>query len=239
MNKGWISLHRKIQDHWLWENKESYSNIQAWIDILLTVNHTDKKVLIKSTLFDVKRGDSIMSLDTWANRWNWNKSKVRRFLKVLEVDGMIQLKNETQTTRITVCKYDSYQDIGNTNETEVKRKRNASETQVTPNNNVNNENNDNTTTIEAEDVLKRLETFAKNINPNTSWVIGMYRVHKLKEKNLTYVVKKYIDHALTLPDKSLPKSQDDFQNHCNNWTRIQIDNGKFSEYRTVKAKGTI
>lgn len=90
-----------------------------------------------------------------------------------------------------------------------------------------------------KDVLKRLEYFAKNINPNTSWVIGMYRVHKLKEKNLTYVVKKYIDHALTLPYKNLPKSQTEFQTHCNNWTRIQIDNGKFSEYRTVKAKGSI
>jgi len=50
------------------------------MDILLTVNHSDKKVLIGGVLFDVKRGDSIMSLDSWAKRWNWNKSKVRRFL---------------------------------------------------------------------------------------------------------------------------------------------------------------
>ena len=90
-----------------------------------------------------------------------------------------------------------------------------------------------------DDVLKRLETFAKNINPKTTWVEGMYRVHKLKEKNLTHVVKRFVDHALTLPSEKIPKNQNEFQNHCNHWTRIQIDNGKFAEYRTVKAKGTI
>ena len=106
---------------------------------------------------------------------------------------------------------------------------------VNDNDNVNNT----ITTEDADDVLKRLESFAKNINPKTTWVEGMYRVHKLKEKNLTHVVKRFVDHALTLPSEKIPKNQNEFQNHCNHWTRIQIDNGKFAEYRTVKAKGTI
>ena len=198
MNKGWISLHRKIQDHWLWENKESYSNIQAWIDILLTVNHTDKKVLIKSTLFDVKRGDSIMSLDTWANRWNWNKSKVRRFLKVLEVDGMIQLKNETQTTRITVCKYDSYQDIGNTNETEVKRKRNGSETQVTPNNNVNNENKENK--------LKQFSIFWDSYAKKTDNKKCKDKFIKLPQQDIDKILEVVNDYVRSTPDEKFRKN---------------------------------
>ena len=89
----------------------------------------------------IKRGESIKSLDTWSKRWNWNKSKVRRFLKTLESDSMIVTKNEHKTTRLTVCKYDSYQDTRNANETQMKQKRNASETQMTPNNNDNNINN--------------------------------------------------------------------------------------------------
>ena len=45
---------------------------------------------------------------------------------------MIVLKSETQTTRLTVCNYDTYQDMRNTNETQMKHKRNANETHLTP-----------------------------------------------------------------------------------------------------------
>ena len=141
MAKGWVSIHRELQDHWLWQEKRVFSKLEAWFDILLTVNHSEQKVMIKNTLYIVKRGDSIKCLDTWGKRWNWNKSKVRRFLVLLEKDSMIVTKNETKTTRLTVCKYDSYQTIGNANETQMKHSRNADETQMTPNNNTNNNNN--------------------------------------------------------------------------------------------------
>ncbi len=50
MSKGWISMHRKMQEHWLWDEKRTFSNLEAWIDILLTVNHTEKKVLIGNVI---------------------------------------------------------------------------------------------------------------------------------------------------------------------------------------------
>jgi len=141
MSNGWISIHRKLQNHWLWDSKKVFSNLEAWIDILMEVNHSNKKVLIGSVLFEVNRGDSIKSLDSWAKRWNWNKSKVRRFFILLEKDNMIVTKNERKTTRLTVCNYGSYQDSRNDNETILKQERNASETQLTPNNNDNIINN--------------------------------------------------------------------------------------------------
>jgi len=164
MSKGWISVHRELQEHWLWKEKREFSKLEAWFDILLTVNHSEQKVMIKNTLFIVKRGDSIKSLDTWANRWNWNKSKVRRFLNLLQNDSMIVTKNEHKTTRITVCKYDSYQDARNADETQVKRKRNADETQMTPNNNDNNINKENkeNNVVEKENTLHDVETLKKH-----------------------------------------------------------------------------
>jgi len=143
MSKGWISVHRQFKDHWLWKEKRIFSKAEAWIDILMSVNHSEQKVIIKNVVYTVNRGESIMSLDSWSKRWNWNKSKVRRFLEVLQSELMIVTKNETQTTRLTVCNYDSYQTIGNADETQTKRKRNADETQTTPNNNTNNKNNEN------------------------------------------------------------------------------------------------
>ncbi len=164
MNNGYISIHRKIQSHWLWDERRTFSNAEAWIDILMTVNHSDKKVLIKNSLLEVQRGESILSLDSWGKRWKWNKSKVRRFLKLLENEEMICLKNEVNTTRLTVCNYDSYQCFRNASETQVKRKRNASETQMTPNNNNNNNNNINntinptTSSIDFDSLLKYINS---------------------------------------------------------------------------------
>ena len=129
---GWIKLHRSIQEHWLYTEKRKFSKFEAWNDILLTVNFTEGKTIIKGKLIQIKRGESILSLDSWAKRWGWDKSAVRRFLNTLQKDNMIELKNETITTRLIVCKYDTYQDMRNGDETHTKRKRNADETHLTP-----------------------------------------------------------------------------------------------------------
>jgi hypothetical protein len=126
---GWIKIHRKINRHWVWENSDYF---KWWIDILLEANFESKKTSIKGCLLICERGDVLYSYDTWAKRWNTNKSKVMRFLKLLEKDSMITLKSETVTTRITVCNYDSYQNFLSVDETQMKRKRNASETQTKP-----------------------------------------------------------------------------------------------------------
>jgi len=141
--EGWIKTHRKIQEHWIYKEHRVFSKFEAWTDILLNVNHCEAKVFIKGTLFTVKRGDSINSLETWSKRWNWTKSKVRRFLELLQSDEMIVIKNEHKTTRLTVCNYDSYQDKRNADETQTKHRRNADETRVKPNKNEKNDNNDN------------------------------------------------------------------------------------------------
>lgn len=138
--KGWIKLHRQIQEHWLWDEKREFSKMEAWIDILLNVNHCDKKVLIDDQLIFVKRGQSINSQLTWAKRWKWTRSKVRRFLKLLESDSMIELNSTNKSTILTVCKYDSYQDERPTDEQQMNIKRTSDEHQMNTNKNDKNDN---------------------------------------------------------------------------------------------------
>ena len=130
MSEGWISLHRRITEHWLWKKSKPLSPAMAWIDILMVANHTEAKFCIGDTILFCGRGESLNSLDTWGKRWGWNRSRVRRFLKLLESDSMVELKPQQKTTHLIVCQYDSYQNGRNANETQVKRKRNANETQV-------------------------------------------------------------------------------------------------------------
>jgi hypothetical protein len=127
---GWIKLHRSITNHWLYTEKRVFSKFEAWNDILLTVNFTDAKTIIKGSLYEVKRGQSILSLESWSKRWNWNRSKVSRFLNTLQLDGMIVVKSDTVTTQLTVCNYESYQGERTADETQTRRRRDADETQV-------------------------------------------------------------------------------------------------------------
>jgi hypothetical protein len=126
-----------MRKHWIWSDPIKF---KWWVDMLLEVNHKDQKVLIGGQLIECNRGQSLNSLLTWSKRWRTNVSAVRRFLKLLESDAMIVTENVTKTTRITICKYETYNGERNGNETEMKRKRNASETLTTPNNNDNNDN---------------------------------------------------------------------------------------------------
>lgn len=142
-DKGWISLHRKLKDHWIWDKSRTFSEVEAWIDLLMHARHDRATVRIGNILFDVGRGEQIRSLKTLAKEWNWNRSRVRRFLKLLQQDNMIVTKSETQTTRISICNYDSYQNSRNANETDVKQLRNTSETVATTKNKENNANNSN------------------------------------------------------------------------------------------------
>ena len=123
---GWIKISRDIRSHWIWKDSDK---LKWWLDILIEVNYQDAKVNIGYTLFECKRGQSLMSLQNWAKRWGVSKSVVNRFFKMLEDDKIIVTENETVTTRLTVLKYDTYQQEENASETQAKRKRNASETQ--------------------------------------------------------------------------------------------------------------
>lgn len=104
---GFIKLYRSIRNHWIWEDAQK---LKWWLDILMECNHEDKKANIGFELFECKRGQSLHSIMEWAKRWRVDKSTARRFLDLLEADGMIVTENLIKTTRLTVCNYGSYND---------------------------------------------------------------------------------------------------------------------------------
>ena len=89
--QGYISLHRSIQNHWLYDEERIFSNYEAWLDLLLMVNHKDAKVLQDGQLVTVKRGERITSIRQLMEKWRWSNTKVVKFLKLLEADDMICL----------------------------------------------------------------------------------------------------------------------------------------------------
>lgn len=127
-NEGWAKIYRSLSDHWLWEDKP-FSKGQAWIDLLLLVNHSEKKTMIDGRLETVSVGQTITSTRKLCDRWGWSNTKVRNFLKMLENESMIIVKSDSKKTVINIVNYSVYQDSDNKKET-VKRQSSDSQTTV-------------------------------------------------------------------------------------------------------------
>ncbi|QKE72678.1 DnaD domain protein [Arthrobacter citreus] len=140
---GWISLHRKVRDNWLFAEKRSFSKFEAWVDLLMEVNHQDNKFLLGNELIDVKRGQKVTSMKQLSERWCWSKDKTYKFVKLLESEQMLEVKSNTKRTVITIVNYDCYQLHETQKHTPTEHKNYANSTPTDTNNNDNNDNNEN------------------------------------------------------------------------------------------------
>ena len=157
-SQGWIKLHRKIEDDWLWSDKP-FSKGQAWIDLLLMVNHEDNSILFNGELIEVKQGQRITSIKQLCKRWGWSNTKVVNFLKLLEQDKKIILEiTSRKKSVVTIVNYSKYQSVNvreNVTETSEKRHRNVTETsQKHINKNDKNDKNDKNEEKEIFNILK-------------------------------------------------------------------------------------
>lgn len=176
---GWISIHRKIQNHWLWSEKP-FDKRSAWIDLLLMANHKNNKFLLGNELVEVERGSFITSEYRLMDKWGWSKTKVRNFLKLLEDEKMLVKLSDRKKTTITIVNYNDYQVSGTTKELLKDYEKTTKELQgdyqetteellKNPNNNDNkdnNENNDNNTVCMYDENLNEITNiYLDNIGP--------------------------------------------------------------------------
>lgn len=117
INKGWVKLHRSLEDHWLWKQARRFSKAEAWIDLLLKANHQDNKSVKGMSLIEVKRGQVLTSQLRLAERWRWNRKTVKKFLLLLQNDEMIRFETDkggdNGYTLITILNYDKLQNKQN------------------------------------------------------------------------------------------------------------------------------
>jgi len=165
MHRGYLALWRKIQDHPFYKERREFSKLEAWIDILMEVQHDkeSKKVIIGMTVLTCNYGESLNSIFTWAKRWRWHESKVRRFFKLLSNLSQISTKSEGKTTRLTVLNYRQYDPKATSKPTEPRR---AFDEHSTTDNNVKNDKNDNivSTNVDMSSSTTKKLNHSKEIN---------------------------------------------------------------------------
>ena len=112
MGSGWIHLHRKIRDNWIWDDPEK---LRAWIDILLMVNHEDRQIPFDGHIITIHKGQRLTSLQKLSERWGWSRNRVDRFLRLLDEAEMVTANRTPNGTVLTVVNWAFYQDTRDTN----------------------------------------------------------------------------------------------------------------------------
>lgn len=89
--QGWMPIYRRLQNHWLWQDKP-FAKGQAWLDLLLLASHNENEFLFGNQIVKNEIGSFITSEVKLMERWGWSKTKVRAFLKLLQDEQMIVKK---------------------------------------------------------------------------------------------------------------------------------------------------
>lgn len=108
---GYIKLFRSLKNHWIWEKGRKRTKLEAFLDLLLMASHSGLKEPIGYDLIDIKKGQILTSQEKLGIQWRWDRGAVRSFLKLLEKDGILNQQTTSKYTMITICKYDSYQNL--------------------------------------------------------------------------------------------------------------------------------
>lgn len=105
---GRILIDRSITDHWIWTDA---NRLKWWLDLLMLANWEDQTRLIGRKKIKIKRGQIIASISYLQQRWSVCNHTVIDFLKMLEQDDMIHKDTHNNISVITICNYDTYQNM--------------------------------------------------------------------------------------------------------------------------------
>jgi hypothetical protein len=106
---GFISIDRKLFEHFLWTERRSRTKFEAWIDLIQLVSFgDDNERMINGVIVKWNRGEYPISYSFLADRWIWSIQKVRGYLIMLKNNKQVVTKTTGQTTILTLCNYEQY-----------------------------------------------------------------------------------------------------------------------------------
>ncbi|EKY7872221.1 replication protein [Enterococcus faecium] len=117
MNTGYVKLHRKVMNSFVWTNPYMY---KLWSLCLMKASHENRKILFNGKEIQVNSGSV----------WRW--------LKQFEKNGMLNIKSTTKYSVISIKNWSLYQ----SSEQQMNIKRTTSEQQVHTNKNEKNYKNE-------------------------------------------------------------------------------------------------
>ena len=108
MGKAFVKLNRKTFDSWVWKDSGKYDKRSAYCDLLGLATYETRYGLHKGTgkFMRFERGTVYKSIEQLADRWNWDRKTARKFIKDLQMTGMVEAYVSPKYTRIKMLWYD-------------------------------------------------------------------------------------------------------------------------------------
>ncbi len=184
MTKGWISIHRQIMksEDYL---KEKFTRIQAWIDLLLLANYEDSYIHKRGIRIKVCRGQIAKSMEELAERWQWSRGKVNRYLNELEMEQQIVQQKSNLISLISIVNYSRYQDVCTTNDT-----TDSTTNDTTNSTTINNKYNNIINNI-IDNNNAREKNFTHEMKENSQWLELMSMRYKIQLNQLLKLIEEF------------------------------------------------
>lgn len=133
---SYYQMHRGWMDNSFFK-KEAYTQREAFLWIVETAAYDLWEKRIGNDVVILHRGECAFSLRYAADKWKWSKSKVDRFITKLSVSNMIEKRDSSGTaiTVLSICNYDKYQTVRDSNVSKAGQQRDSSGTKQRSNNN--------------------------------------------------------------------------------------------------------
>lgn len=107
MSQGWVSLHRKILENWIYDDAEY---LKIWITMLLKASHREHRQLIGNKLETLQIGQFVFGRIEWSKSLKIKEWKLQKATQLFCTDGMIELVKQTNKYSIYEIKnYIEYQ----------------------------------------------------------------------------------------------------------------------------------
>lgn len=104
-NRGFVTLDRDLLDSAIWNINKAFDDRSAWIDLILLVNHEDREIFINGKPMIIHAGQRWTSMTKLASRWGWNRARVKRYFRMLEMSQMITTNVTTHGILITLTNW--------------------------------------------------------------------------------------------------------------------------------------
>jgi hypothetical protein len=108
--RGVFAVDRGVWDHPSFAN-EPFTQREAWIWLIGEAAFKVRTKRIGSVTVELARAQVAASTRFMADKWGWSESRVRRFLKRLEADAMIDIATDAGVTVLTIRNYNKYQRV--------------------------------------------------------------------------------------------------------------------------------
>lgn len=106
LRKGYILFPKVLFEEQIKVTKGATGTFDAFILVLTHVNYSTTECCINHYTFECHRGESVMSINHWAQIFGWQRQRTRYFFNKMFEEGIIEKLANPYTTHIRIPNYD-------------------------------------------------------------------------------------------------------------------------------------